>query len=335
MLNKLYEYIKKDIKQNYKGYIIFFLIVPWLFIKFDCNIYAPGGLIDLADRIEIDTNNKIDGSFNMTYVSAKKGILPAILLSYIIPSWDLVSLDESRIEEENEDEIIKRNQIYLKETSYDAIIAAFKEANMAYEIKNINLTVSYIFEEAKTNLELGDIIKKVNNTKITDYKSLQETIKKLKIGDVINITVNRNNKIIETSATLIESNNTPVIGISLTELKDIKTNPEVKYIFKNNESGASRGLMCALEIYNKITEYDLTKGDIISGTGTIDENGKVGAISGIKYKLSGAVKKGAKVFIVPTENYEEALKYKKEKNYDIEIIEANTLHNVIEKLKNR
>lgn len=335
MLNKLYEYIKKDIKQNYKGYIIFLLIVPWLFITFDYNIYAPGGLIDLGDRIEIDTNNKIDGSFNMTYVSAKKGILPAILLSYIIPSWDLVSLDESRIEEENVDEIIKRNQIYLKETSYDAIIAAFKEANMAYEIENINLTVSYIFEEAKTNLELGDIIKKVNNTKITDYKSLQETIKKLKIGDVINITVNRNNKIIETSATLIESNNTPVIGISLTELKDIKTNPEVKYIFKNNESGASRGLMCALEIYNKITEYDLTKGDIISGTGTIDENGKVGAISGIKYKLSGAVKKGAKVFIVPSENYEEALKYKKERNYDIEIIEANTLHNVIEKLKNR
>lgn len=335
MLNKLYEYIKKDIKQNYKGYIIFLLIVPWLFITFDYNIYAPGGLIDLADRIEIDTNNKIDGSFNMTYVSAKKGILPAILLSYIIPSWDLVSLDESRIEEENEEEIIKRNQIYLKETSYDAIIAAFKEANMAYEIENIDLTVSYIFEEAKTNLELGDIIKKVNNTKITDYKSLQETIKKLKIGDVINITVNRNNKIIETSATLIESNNTPVIGISLTELKDIKTNPEVKYIFKNNESGASRGLMCALEIYNKITEYDLTKGDVISGTGTIDENGKVGAISGIKYKLSGAVKKGAKVFIVPTENYEEALKYKKERNYDIEIIEANTLHNVIEKLKNR
>lgn len=335
MLNKLYEYIKKDIKQNYKGYIIFLLIVPWLFITFDYNIYAPGGLIDIADRIEIDTNNKIDGSFNMTYVSAKKGILPVILLSYIIPSWDLVSLDESRIEEENEDEIIKRNQIYLKETSYDAIIAAFKEANKPYEIENINLTVSYIFEEAKTNLELGDIIKKVNNTKITDYKSLQETIKKLKIGEAINITVNRDNKIIKTSATLIESNNIPVIGISLTELKDIKTNPEVKYIFKNNESGASRGLMCALEIYNKITEYDLTKGDVISGTGTIDENGKVGAISGIKYKLSGAVKKGAKVFIVPTENYEEALKYKKERNYDIEIIEANTLHNVIEKLKNR
>ena len=48
-----------------------------------------------------------------------------------------------------------------------------------------------------------------------------------------------------------------------------------------------------------------------------------------------AVKNKAKVFIVPSENYDEAVKLKKEHNYDIEIIEADNLHNVIEKLKNR
>lgn len=30
-----------------------------------------------------------------------------ILLSYIIPSWDLVSIDDSRIENEDYDEILK------------------------------------------------------------------------------------------------------------------------------------------------------------------------------------------------------------------------------------
>ena len=47
------------------------------------------------------------------------------------------------------------------------------------------------------------------------------------------------------------------------------------------------------------------------------------------------IKNKAKVFIVPSENYDEAVKLKKEYNYDIEIIEADNLHNVIEKLKNR
>ena len=105
-------------------------------------------------------------------------------------------------------------------------------------------------------------------------------------------------------------------------------------IFKENESGSSRGLICALEIYNKITESDLTKGKVIAGTGSIDENGKVGAISGVKYKLKGAVSNKADVFIVPTKNYEEALKIKEENNYNITIIEADNLHNVIDKLNN-
>ena len=82
-------------------------------------------------------------------------------------------------------------------------------------------------------------------------------------------------------------------------------------------------------------EFDLTKGDIIAGTGVIYEDGSVGSIDGVKYKLKGAVKNKAKVFIVPSENYDEAVKLKKEHNYDIEIIEADNLHNVIEKLKNR
>ena len=76
-------------------------------------------------------------------------------------------------------------------------------------------------------------------------------------------------------------------------------------------------------------------GDVIAGTGTMELDGKVGEISGVKYKLIGAVKKGADVFIVPTNNYEEALSVKQENNYDIEIIEASTFKEAVEKLKNR
>ena len=47
------------------------------------------------------------------------------------------------------------------------------------------------------------------------------------------------------------------------------------------------------------------------------------------------VKNKAKVFIVPSGNYDEALKLKEKNNYDIELIKADNLHNVIENLKNR
>ena len=336
MIKKLLKYLKNDLKNNYKTYIVFILILSTFFIKLDYNIYSPGGLINLNDRIE--TNNKYteEGSFNLTYVTARSGIIPNILLSYIIPSWDLVPTSDVKVDDESMKEVNLRNRIYLEETSYNAIIAAYKEAGKPYTVNSTDLKVTYIIDKDNNNLEVGDTIKEINGVKIDSYETLKQEKDKYKENDKLNIKVLRNNKEKECYAILKkDKNNNLTIGIYLATLKNVSTLEEVKYVFKNNESGSSRGLMCALEIYNRITDYDIIKGDIIAGTGSIDENGIVGDIDGVKYKLKGADKNKAKVFIVPSGNYDEALKLKEENNYDIELIKADNLHNVIENLKNR
>ncbi len=334
-INKILNSIKKEIKLNFKWYLIYILIVPWLFIRFDYYVFSPGGLINLNNRIEIEKSYDSKGSFNLTYVSAKNATLPVILLSYVIPSWDLISIDESRIENESNEDILERNKIYLKTTSYDAVIASFKEANIPYEVTNIAPTVTYVYDNADTNIELGDIIESIEGTPVNKFEDISKILESYSEFDRVKINVLRNKKIIECYAVLKKNDDKLVIGLYLSEVKTIKTDPKVKFIFKDSESGSSRGLMCALDIYDKITKFDLTKGDIISGTGTIDENGVVSAVDGIKYKLAGAVRKHAKVFIAPTDNYQEALKLKEKNNYNIEIIEADNLHNVIDKLMKR
>ena len=333
MIEKIKKYIINDIKHNYKYYLCLIFILLLFVIKFDYYVYSPGSLVDLTDRIKVENSYNSKGSFNLTYVTARPGNIPNILLSKIISTWDLVNLDNIRVENESEEEIVERDKVFLKETSYDAIIAAFKAANKEYKIDSIDLTISYVFDMANTNLKVGDIIKKVNNIKINTFEDLKNEINKYKEKDNIKIEVLRNNKVVECYSILQKENDRLIIGVTLAELKNITTNPKIEYIFKDNESGSSRGLMCALDIYNKITEFDLTKGRKISGTGSIDENGNVGEIEGVKYKLSGAVKNNSDIFIVPSKNYKEALNLKEKNNYDIEIIEADTLVNVIEKLK--
>lgn len=335
MIKRIKKYIINDIKRNYKFYIGLFLIMALFLIRFDYVIYTPGSLENLNDRIIVTPSNESKGSMNLTYVTSIPANIPNMLLSLIIPNWDIESLNNMRVEDESEKEIENRDKIYLKDTSYDAVIAAFKEANMKYEITNVDVTITYIYNIAKTNLKVGDVIKTINGVKITSFNSLINEVNKYEVGEKLIINVLRNNKIIECEATIVLEENKKMIGISLAELKNIKTNPEVKFVFKNNESGSSRGLMCALEIYNRITKYDITKGDIISGTGVIDENGNVGSIGGVKYKLKGAVNKHAKVFIVPSDNYEEAISLKNKYKYDVEIIKADTLKNVIKALKER
>lgn len=89
----------------------------------------------------------------------------------------------------------------------------------------------------------------------------------------------------------------------------------------------------SLTIYNQLVEKDITKGKKIVGTGTIDINGNVGEIGGVKYKLIGAVKNDADVFMCPEENYEEAKKIAEEKDYDITILSVRTFQEAIEKLE--
>jgi PDZ domain-containing protein len=70
--------------------------------------------------------------------------------------------------------------------------------------------------------------------------------------------------------------------------------------------GPSAGLMFALGILDAVTEGDLTRGHFVAGTGTIDVEGRVGAIGGAREKVIGAEHDGAAVFLVPRANYEEA-----------------------------
>lgn len=71
--------------------------------------------------------------------------------------------------------------------------------------------------------------------------------------------------------------------------------------------GPSAGMMYALGILNKLTGVDLAGGKTIAGTGTIDNNGKVGAIGGIRLKMISAKRDGARWFLAPNSNCDEVV----------------------------
>jgi len=98
------------------------------------------------------------------------------------------------------------------------------------------------------------------------------------------------------TATLQEVEGRILVGVILTQVSEVKTDPKIEFHFSKSESGPSGGLMTALSIYNMLTEKDLTKGKTIVGTGTIELDGSIGSIGGVKYKLKGAVKKKAEIF---------------------------------------
>ena len=197
------------------------------------------------------------------------------------------------------------------------------------EIIEIKNHVEYITSEADTTLELGDIILTVDDYEYKNIEDLSAYIQTLNVKDIVSFTVLRDNKEVEATARIYEEDGKKMVGIMSIPTYEYETNPDVDVKFKASEAGPSGGLMTALSIYDALVKEDITGGKKIIGTGTIDLEGNVGVIGGVKYKLIGAVKKKAEIFLCPKENLDEALKLKIKNDYDIKIIGVSTLEEAI------
>ncbi len=319
-------------KENIRFFILLFAIIFLFTFELPYVVYTPGGAIDLSKRIEVENGYDSSGSFSMAYVSMIRGNIPFLLLSYIIPNWDIIPADALKNEDESIDEMLKADQISLVQAQNNAVFAAYTLAGKTVTLKNEVHHVVYLSEEADTDLKLFDEIQKIDGVDIESLDTIREVVNTHQVGDSLSFEVITDGKAVEKHAKVYETTDGLKVGISITTTYDYETDPSIKLTFKNSESGPSGGLMTALSIYNSLVEEDITKGKKIVGTGTINQDGTVGKIGGVKYKLLGASRKHADIFLVPSENYEEALQVKEEKNLTIRLISVDSLKDAIEKL---
>ena len=335
MNSKIYEEIKKFISENYKK--ILFLIVLFLIANFPLNysILTTGGTINVNDRVSINNEYKSEGSFNLAYVTELKATPVTYILSYVLPNWESIPLEEYQASSnETVEDINKRAKAYLKLSEQSALKVAYERADKGIKVDNSKFMVVYINELVKEDIKIGDNILEIDNKKFSSLEDYKNLLSKKNVGDYIKLKLERGNKTLETKMEVKNIDGKKLTGISILELYEFNVNPKIEFSFKENENGSSGGLMLSLAIYDKLISEDLTKGLKIVGTGTIDYDGNVGEIDGVKYKLIGAVKSKADVFVAPTgNNYDECLKLIKEKKYDIKLIEAKTFDGVLEDLR--
>lgn len=324
--------IKKILKENYKFIIVLTILVLLMYIRLPYYAMAPGGTIDITDRVIMDNyTSENKGSINMLYVSEYE-ITP---LSYIIAklsSWQIEKEQTRKISNETVEEINERDKI-MRDNSLDiATMVAYQNASKKIEIKDKKNII--IATTRDNGLKIGDIITKVDNIKCNDIKEIQNIISKKAIGDEIKFTIIRNNKEKEITTKVSKEGNTKAVGVIIITEYEYDTDPQIDIKFKSTERGASGGLMLTLTIYNAISDEDIIKGRNIAGTGTISADGSVGEIDGIKYKIMGAAKNKMDIVFVPSANYEEAIKTKEKYNYRLNIIKVDNFSEAVEYLKN-
>ncbi len=325
--------VKQFIKMEWKS----LLLIAFMYLAFTWElpyvIYKPGGHINMSERVSGEGTYEEEGSLSMTYVSMIRGSIPFLLLSQVIPNWDIVSTDNLTYEDADFDETVEIDKIYMKEAISNAQHVAYSKAGIDFIESEVHNIVTHKSKEAKTTIHYGDEILAVDGSDYTTLADFQKYVGAKKPGETIEIKYKRNDKELTEKVELIDLSSETKVGLSIASVSDFETDYDIKVKTKSSESGPSGGLITALEIYNKVTSEDITSGHTIMGTGTIEKDGRVGEIGGVKYKLLGAYKDGAKVFICPKENYEEALEVKEAEGMDLVLIGVGTFDEALEELE--
>jgi PDZ domain-containing protein len=117
-------------------------------------------------------------------------------------------------------------------------------------------------------------------------------------------------------------------ALSYLHEKDVKVTLKLADV-----GGPSAGLLFSLGIVDKLdgdgSGGDLTGGRTIAGTGTIDPDGKVGAVGGVALKTQAARRDGATVFLVPKAECSDA---KSELPKGLRLIPVTTLKGAVDAL---
>ncbi|MEO5902039.1 MAG: PDZ domain-containing protein [Ilumatobacteraceae bacterium] len=151
-------------------------------------------------------------------------------------------------------------------------------------------------------LQPNDQITAIDETPVTLLPDLTPAIAAHKAGDTVTVHFKRDGKAMDGQVTLIAAGDDgrPLIGIRMADSRVVTIPNNIKINFDTVDiGGPSAGLSFTLTLIDRLSPGDLTGGKRVAVTGTIDVDGKVGAIGGLQSKATAVRDAGAKYFIVP------------------------------------
>ncbi|MCM3386648.1 PDZ domain-containing protein [Ureibacillus chungkukjangi] len=343
-------------KKSLVSIIILFIVVFFLsFYRLDYYIMKPGSAYDVSQFVTVEDGEKDhEGTMSLMTVAMAEATPLTYAISYFKEFEETFKEEDVRQEEEDEEEYTVRQLKLMTDSQFNALYIAFQKANLPYTIEYHGVTVLNVLAEgaADGELEAGDEIVEVDGVLIEKAQELTQILSTKKENDVVELVINRQDKLLDRTLTLKQIPGSEKVGIGITysESKFIKTEPNVK-VDADKIGGPSAGLMFTLEILNQLIDEDLTKGYSIAGTGEMYEDGTVGRIGGIEKKVVAADKDGVEIFFAPDDeiteamlnvnpalksNYQAAVETAEKIDTQMEIVPVKTIDdalNYIEKLK--
>ena len=181
----------------------------------------------------------------------------------------------------------------------------------------------------RTILQADDLLLRLDDRPIRHVRQIARTVSTRPANSVVTATLERAGKQLTIPLKVWQHGSRRMLGAHFAPV--LRDNGQPVHIRIDSEKvvGASGGLVFCLELINQLTPQDLTRGRVVAVTGTLDPDGRVGAIEGARFKLIAAQRAGAQLFVCPAPNALEL----KGVNTSVEVVGVSNLREALQVLQ--
>ncbi len=299
---------------------------------------APGVALSVAPMVQVPAQYRHVHSgqfFLLTVISQAPITAGEWMVGQVDPAIQIVPPEQVTPKNTTPQKQARQDFQMLDNSETTAIAVGLKLAGYPSVMVGKGVQVDSILpgSHASGILQIGDVITGLNGDPIQTTTDLINKIQAQPSLAPVHLQVKRGQAEVNVDVPLMSPatpGGPPRIGIEI-EPAGFAYNPPfpVSIVTNKISGGPSAGMMFTLTVYNSLTSSDLTGGRKIAGTGTINLDGSVGPIGGVKQKVFAAEAVGATYFLCPVDNYKDAVSVAR----NIKVVEVATVDQAIEFLR--
>jgi PDZ domain-containing protein len=298
-------------------------------------LLSPGSVRSTEGLISVEGAPTFtsEGEIDFTTVSVKKATALQALIGWLDPTVDVIPEDDL-LGGQTQDENRERNLREMADSKDVATAVALESLGYDVEEQGSGALIVQTVPDtpAASALQRGDVVVAADGQPIQLSQQLVDVIAAHQPGDTVGLEVQHTEDQKETvEVQLVGRPDDPskaMLGVSLETFRLTYDFPFTVEIDSGAVGGPSAGLAFTLGVIDVLTPESLTAGQRVATTGTMDSSGTVGPVGGVQQKTVAVRRAGATLFLVPSSEYDEALKYAG----DMRVERVDTLDEALEAL---
>ena len=300
--------------------------------------FRPGSARPVAPLVRVDDAEAFPPASDIAFTTVS---LRQSTLATRIWAWfddDVEVVDEEVILGDRSPSENRQFNLQLMDTSkQEAIRVALTALGYDVPVSIDGVVVVQVVEgtAAVDALEVGDTIVSIDGEPLDELEDVSTVMEGKRPGETVELVVEPPDRSTQETISVVlgadpDDADRGIIGVSLQPRA-----PQYRYpididIDSGNVGGPSAGLAFSLGVIDVLTPGELTGGERVAVTGTIDGRGVVGPVGGVAQKTAVAIDEGYDVMLVPSSEVEEVRKRAGDR---VQVIPVDTLQDALEALE--